>query len=65
LGQKVYRSEKTGGLARQPASPWAGPKKVARFTMSGQPGPARLIRAKIGPGQNGPGWPVLTPLIKD
>ena len=49
--------------ARQPASPRAGPKKVARFTVSGQPGPTHLIRAKIGPGQNGPGWPVLTPLV--
>jgi len=47
---------------RQPASPRAGLRNATRFTMSGQPGPARLIWAKKGPGQNGPGWPVLTPL---
>jgi len=58
---KNYTDQKK--LAGQPASPRTGPKNVTRFTMSGQPGPTRLIRAKIGPGQNGPGWPVLTPLV--
>jgi len=49
-------------LARQPASPRAGSKNLTRFTLSGQPGPTRKRRAKIGPGRNGPGWPVLTSL---
>jgi len=48
--------------ARRPATPRAGPKKTTHFALSGQPGPAHLKRAKNGPGQNGPGWPVLTPL---
>ena len=47
---------------RKPASLRAGFKSVTRFTLAGQPGPACINRAKIGPGQNGPGWPVLTSL---
>ena len=46
----------------QPASLRAGFKSVTRFTLAGQPGPACINQAKIGSGQNGLGWPVLTSL---
>ena len=54
---------RAGPPARRAATPRAGPKKTAHFALTGQPGPAHLKRAKNGPGQNGPGWPVLTPLM--
>jgi len=51
LGHKLYRWEKTGG-----------PGSETQTVLPCRASPARLIRAKNGPGQNGPGWPVLTPL---
>jgi len=59
----MRKNWRAGPPARQPASPRAGLRNATRFTMSDKPGPARLIRAKNGPGQNGQGWPVLTPLL--
>ena len=58
----MEKSPRASPPACQPASLRAGFKSVTRFTLAGQPGPARINRAKIGPGQNGPGWPVLTSL---
>ena len=57
----MRKNWRAGPPARQPAG---RAQKRNPFYHSGQPGPPRLIRAKNGPGQNGPGWPVLTPLNK-
>ena len=42
--------------------PNRGPGSETQPVLPCRASPARLIRAKNGPGQNGPGWPVLTPL---
>jgi len=48
LGHKLYRWEKTGGPAHQPASPRAEPRNATRFTMSGQPGPFNTGQKRAG-----------------
>jgi len=53
-----------GWRASPPArQPTGRAKKIASFALLGQPGPTHLKRDKNGTGQNGPGWPVLTPLF--
>jgi len=50
-----YTNEKK--LTGRPASPRAGLRNATRFTMSGQPGPTRLIRAKTGRAKTGRAGP--------
>ena len=53
-----------GPSAHQPASPWVGFTNTTRFYLTGQPGPTRKKRVTNGSGQNGPGWPILPPLVR-